>query len=377
MRIAFISTYPPIECGIGSYTYFLRQAMAETPNELHVVSQSGASGENVYPAYSGDEPGLAKQIFDTAVKITPDIVHIQHEFGLYGELDGISVLELVYRFKSTGIPVVITFHTVTTEIPYRKRLILDALAREASAVIVHEKTHVKILEQSYGVEPARINLIPHGAREIEPVADAKSLLGLDGKKVVLMVGYFRPTKGFDRMLDVFPELVNSIPDGCLVIAGKLRRLEFSEYRNLLFEKISNSPVKDNIEVFRGQFPQKTFDTIISAADVMVFPYSAGAQSGVMAHALSFGKPVVTSRLPAFINTVNSAEAGFTADTDKEYIDALKKLLTDDELYYRCSENAIKYVRDKISWRIVAQKHLELYKQFEGTLGCNSRYVYVG
>lgn len=377
MRIAFISTYPPIECGIGTYTYFLRQAMAETANELHVISQSGASGDNVYQAYAGDEPGLAKQIFDATVKITPDVVHIQHEFGLYGELDGISVLELVYRFKSTGIPVVLTFHTVSADLPYRKRLILNTLTREASAIIVHEEAHVKILENFYQTDRDKINLIPHGAREIEPVPEAKKLLGLEGKKTVLMVGYFRPTKGFDRMLDTFPALVEAVPEASLVIAGKLRRLEFSEYRELLFEKIKNSPANDNIEVFRGQFPQKTFDTIISAADVMVFPYSAGAQSGVMAHALSFGKPIVTSKLPAFINTVKASGAGFNADTDEEYIEALTKLLTDDATYRQCSENAKNYVKNNISWQIVTRKHLDLYKKFEGTLGCNSRYVYVG
>ena len=61
MRIAFISTYPPIECGIGTYTDFLVKAMEQTPNELHVISQYGAKGSNVSPAYDLQDGDLAKK----------------------------------------------------------------------------------------------------------------------------------------------------------------------------------------------------------------------------------------------------------------------------------------------------------------------------
>jgi len=49
MRIVFVSTYPPIECGIGTYTSFLVEALERTPGELHIVSQYGAEGRHVYP----------------------------------------------------------------------------------------------------------------------------------------------------------------------------------------------------------------------------------------------------------------------------------------------------------------------------------------
>jgi len=104
MRIVFVSTYPPIECGIGTYTAFLTEALRKSSNEIHIVSQYGAEGRHVYPSYSPGEDGIAGKIFNAAIKVTPDLVHIQHEFGLFGELDGIAVLELIYRLKSTGTP---------------------------------------------------------------------------------------------------------------------------------------------------------------------------------------------------------------------------------------------------------------------------------
>ena len=82
MRIVFVSSYPPIECSIATYTGFLADALARTPSEIHIVSQYGAEGRHVYPCYDPNDDGIARKIFNAAVKVNPDLVHIQHEFGL-------------------------------------------------------------------------------------------------------------------------------------------------------------------------------------------------------------------------------------------------------------------------------------------------------
>ncbi len=376
MRVAMISTYPPIECGIATYTGFLIDALKTTTNEFNVISQHGAMGNNVYPAYEPMDSDLSKKIFDMTVRLTPDIVHIQHEYGLYGELNGIAVLDLIYRFKSAVLPVVATLHTVHPEPTYRMKIILSTMCRELDAVIVHEPELVKLLIDVYGADDKKIHVIPHGAREISPIKNAKEKLGLINKKVVLLIGYFRPTKCFDRIVDLFPRIVEKCPDAWLVISGKMRMAEFSEYRNKLFEKINTSPVVDRMEVFRGQFPQKTFDTIISASDVMVFPYSVGAQSGVMAHAYAFRKPVVTSGLPAFKSIVEKSKAGFYCSSDDEYVERIVELLNNEDLYNQCAANAGRYVKEKISWNIVANETLKVYKAFDLNLP-RSRYIYEG
>jgi glycosyltransferase involved in cell wall biosynthesis len=332
MRVVFVSTYPPIECGIGTYTGFLVEALTKLPNEIHIVSQYGAEGRHVYPSYYPGEGGIARKIFNAVNRVTPDIVHIQHEFDLYGELDGI---------------------------------------------IVHGQEHAEILRTVFDVDPSKIFLIPHGARDMDPVPDAKEKLNLEDRKVILLAGYYWPAKCFDRVVDFFPSVVEKVPDAWLVLAGKLRVPEFSIYRRMLFEKISNSPVRDRIEVFRGKFPQKTFDTILSAADIVVLPYTAGAQSGIMAHAMTFGKPVVTSNLAAFVDTLERSKVGFYAQTDDEYVDRIVTLLTDTEVYKRFSQNALAYVKEIISWDIVAHQTLNVYKQFDREMGCKTRYVFAG
>lgn len=377
MRIAYISTFPPIECGIATYTQFLSEAVARQEHEVHIVSEEGAKGHNVYPAYTKNSGSLSRDIFDMSVKVTPDLVHIQHEFGLFGGTCGISVLDLIYRYKASATPVVATFHTVLPEPNSVQHLIMSTMCRELSAVIVHEESHLEDLIKVYGAEKSKVHLIPHGARDMPPVPDAKEKLGFIGKKVILLAGYFRPSKGFDRMVDLFPRVLEKVPDALLVVSGKMRLLEYGEYRRQLFESISNSPAKDHIEVLRGQFPQHTFDTILSASDIMLFPYTAGAQSGVMAHAMTFGKPVVTSELPAFHDIVRKADIGFSATTDDEYVDAMIKLLIDDACRERYSRNALDYVKNTISWDKIADKTFEVYRKFNPEHECSTRYVYFG
>ena len=378
MRIAVISTYPPIECGIATYTQFLTDELIKTPNEIFIVSQHGAKGDSVFPVYNADDPDPAKEIFDITMKLTPDIVHIQHEYGLYGELDGIAVLDLIHRFKSSNIPTIATFHTVFKVLEFRREYILKTMCRDLDGIIVHEDCHIDYLTKIYGCDPKKIYLIPHGVRLVKPIKDAKEKLELTGRKVILLFGYFRKTKEFDKLLDIFPQILEKVPDAYLVIAAKPRKNEFNDYKNYIYDMVVSLPdkVKQNIEIFRGQFPQHTFDTILNSADITVFPYSVGAQSGVMAHSFAFGIPVVTSDLPAFKGIVEKSGGGFSAENSEDYVNKIVKLLTDDKLHKQCSENIMRYVKEEISWKIVAEKTLSAYNKFDLDLDCKNRYIFV-
>jgi len=312
-----------------------------------------------------------------SIKVTPDLVHIQHEFGLFGDISGISILDLIFRYKSCAMPVLATFHTVLHEPNHVQHLIMSTMCKELNAIIVHEESHLIDLINIYGAERSKINLISHGARDIDCVPDAKEKLGFTGKKVVLLAGYFRPSKGFDRIINLFPRVVKKIPEALLVISGKIRINEYKTYQQELFACISRSSVKEHIEVLRGQFPQHTFDTILSASDIMIFPYSKGAQSGVMAHAMTFRKPVVTSNLPAFKAIIEKANIGFSASTDDDYVNAIVELLGNDESYKKYAENAHAHVKNNVSWDIIASKTLDLYQQFNPEHECHTRYFYAG
>ena len=186
--------------------------------------------------------------------------------------------------------------------------------------------------------------------------------GGKGKKAILATGYFRPTKGYDRIIKIFPDIVKKVPQAWLIIAGKTRLQEYSEYRSYFFRLIEESPVRERISVLRGQFPQKTFDTIISAADIVPIPYLKGAQSGIMAHCLAFGKPIVASSLKAFVDTIEKSKAGIIAEKDEEFTEAIVRILNDARLARELSENALRFVKDHLSWKRIAERTLEIYRK---------------
>ena len=71
MRIAFISTYPPIECGLATYTKYLTDAMKKFKKEIFIVSQIGAKGENSFPVYTPQNNDIAYRLFHAVENLTP------------------------------------------------------------------------------------------------------------------------------------------------------------------------------------------------------------------------------------------------------------------------------------------------------------------
>ncbi len=362
MRIGIISTYPPIECGIATYTQYLSDALRSLQNEVYVVSHLGGSGPQVFPAFDYDDGDLAEKAFRVMVRLTPDVVHIQHEFGLFGKHHGIAVIPLIMQFRMADIPVVTTLHTVYREISREHQVIIESICTNSDRVIVHEPYQVNSLQKYLpdGLS-CRVAQIPHGARLLEPVSEAKQRLGLPGdKKIILIIGYFRPSKNFELVVDIFPEILSRCPEAVLVVAGKTRGTEHKAYRNFLFDKIAGSEAKDKIYIIRGQLPQNVFDTILSAANVVVLPYNISSQSGIMAHCFSFGKPIVTSSTEAMRQTLQKTGTGIICENNHDYIDAIARILTDDQLAKNLSRKAREYVKKEISWPQVAQRHVELY-----------------
>lgn len=363
MRIGIISSFPPIECGIATYSQYLTEALRKKGADVYIVCHKGGSGQQVFPAFDYEDGDIAEKAFHMMTRFTPDVVHIQHEFGLFGGHFGVSVIPLIIQFRLARIPVVTTLHTVYQEIPREHGIIFQSIVANSDRIVVHEPYQEKALKRFlHGSDAKKILAIPHGAREVIPIPDAKRLLGLPSdKKVILIIGYFRPSKNFELIVDIFPKIVKRVPEAILVVAGKIRGTEHRGYRNMLFQKITQSPQKDRIFILRGQLPQKTFDLILSAADVVALPYKISSQSGILAHCLAFGKPVVTSSTEVMKQTIGKHDAGIVCDTGEAYIGGICRILSDPELAGRLSSNARAYVRKSIAWSRVAETHIQLYK----------------
>ena len=359
MRIIYISTYPPTECGIATYTHYLQEQVKNKAVEVYILSQVGAKGENVFESYNPDDKDIAYKIFHLVSKLTPDLIHIQHEFGLFGYDRGIQVVDFLLRCKLASIPVITTLHTVYKNPGWKERVITSEILRMSKEIIVHEEYQKEFILSEYkSLNP--IHIIPHGVRKVEPVKDAKKLLGLSNKKVVLLAGYFRTTKHFEKLIDIFPDVLSKVKNATLLIACRLRISEHNEKRDQLLRMMRFLDDKDHIRILKGQFPQHTLDTIMSAADVVVMPYSAGAQSGMLAQFSAQHIPTVTSDLQSFKLWNKTTGGGLTSFTDDDFVTNICKVLEDEE-YSMKMRNNIGESNKQRYWDVIASKHLRIYE----------------
>ena len=362
MKIGIISSYLPIHCGIATYSSYLIEELRRLKNRVYIVCHKGGKGLDCYPAFNYDDPDLPHKAFRTMMKFAPDLVHIQHEYALFGEQGGMNVIPLAYKFKLSQIPTVITLHTVPKKRNYEEKIIEKALVEITDATIVHEQYQRELIIGRVGYQD-KIWVIPHGARRIRPASSAKEKLGLMDKKVVLLAGYFRRSKNFERVVKIFPKVTEAVDDAFLLIASGVRKPEDITYRDEFLEFVANSRTKNKIKVLLGPFSKQKFDLILSSADVAVLPYLKGAQSGIMAHCLAFAKPiVVSSDVQAMADLVQKTRSGLVARTNSELAEAIITILTDKNLAKEFSDNARRHVKKRVSWQIIASRHMDVYNK---------------
>jgi hypothetical protein len=106
-KIAFLGDYVPRKCGIATFT-------ADPPRtECFSVPVNDLKGGYEYPAevrFEIEEQDLASylRVADFLNISRPDVVSLQHEFGIFGGPAGSHALALLRELR---MPVVTTLHT--------------------------------------------------------------------------------------------------------------------------------------------------------------------------------------------------------------------------------------------------------------------------
>ena len=216
--IAFVSTYPPTSCGLATFTAALRGAIADGRGSdagLGVVSLVDShlgklNSDVVHEHLNGDRASLGGAI---AALNAFDAVFVQHEYGIYGGRDGSEVLDLLSGLE---IPAVVTLHTVLSQPSPSQRSILEKVVALAERTIVMSDTARRWLVNGYRVDPAKVQVVPHGAN----ASLGGPSLANGSRPVVLTWGLIGPGKGLELAIDAFAGLKDLRPLPRYVILGK-------------------------------------------------------------------------------------------------------------------------------------------------------------
>jgi glycosyltransferase involved in cell wall biosynthesis len=110
-------------------------------------------------------------------------------------------------------------------------------------------------------------------------------------------------------------------------------------------------------------PVEQLPFLYQAADILVYPYKAGTTSGALLTGLNYGKAVVATRLPFFLEQLKDGETALLVDygeTDA-LAGALQTLMQQPQ---RCAElaGAVKRKASQgIGWQEIGRKTKQCYR----------------
>jgi glycosyltransferase involved in cell wall biosynthesis len=376
MKIAYIGTYPPRECGIGTFTKNLVRSMVgengieAKANEGFVVALNDYEQRYAYP----EEVKLIIQQEQQADYLEAanfinlsgaDCCILEHEFGIFGGQNGVYILPLLHRLE---IPLVVTLHTVLKSPSYNERAVLKEICKMASRIVVMSHKAVGFLIDLYDVPEEKIAFIEHGVPDIHfDQVQSKKEFKLESKKVLLTFGFLGRNKGIETVIKALPKIIKKYPDVLYMILGKTHpnvlRHSGEEYRNYLHRLVKSLNLGDHVLFLNEFIDQKELFKYLSASDIYITPYLNEAQitSGTLSYALGVGCAVIST--PYWHATELLADGRgrlFNFNNSDELADIFEELLSKPELLKGLQKKASEYGK-KITWPKTGQKYLELVK----------------
>ena len=333
----FVSTYPPTQCGLATFTSALFSELITGSGDSGLVvrlvesPQPRPAPEVKAQLVAGDSVSMRGA---TAALNGCDVAIVQHEFGIYGGPDGSEILPLLDMLQ---IPSVVIVHTVLTSPTTGQRAVLEAVMAKADAVVVMSATARDRLAVGYAVDMRNVHVIPHGA----PDAHARVVsapIFRTGQPMVLSWGLLGPGKGIEWGIDAFAKLTGLEPAPRYVIAGqthpKVLAREGEAYRMRLNEQVRRHGLGASVQ-FEGHYRDAmSLAALVRQADVVLLPYDSTEQvtSGVLIEAVAAGKPVVATRFPHAVELLAGGAGLLVPHKDPAAMaEALRTVLTRSDL----------------------------------------------
>ncbi len=113
-RVAFIGNHTPRQCGLATFTADIAHAVAGTGVDTQVVAINDRVEGYEYPenvTFQVDETNLQSYRYagNYLNSQQPDVICVQHEYGIYGGNAGAHLLTLL---REVNAPIVTTLHTI-------------------------------------------------------------------------------------------------------------------------------------------------------------------------------------------------------------------------------------------------------------------------
>lgn len=385
--IVYLSTFPPRECGIATFTQDLTNAIDSTFSpriKTKIIAlNTSKSDVQVYPSkviYEIDQTD-ENSYLHAAQKINSQkqikLVNIQHEYGIHGGKWGSNILTFLKAVKK---PIVITMHTVPpTPDPDLLKLTKKMLEMVNKIVVLTHQAKTILIER-YGIDPEKINVIPHG---IHPViftlpSQMKSKLGFKKRIILSTFGLLSRNKGVEYVIKALPEIVKQYPNILYLAIGQthpvVRRQEGESYRRELLKLVKKLKLTENVKFFDRYLSLSDIIKFLQATDIYISTSLDPNQtvSGTLSYALGTGRCIVSTAFSQAKEIINE-NTGLLVDfkNPKEYSRAILRLLKDTptrENMYFCAYSSTRHML----WSNVAISYVNLFSSIAPQISAENR-----
>ena len=364
----FVATYPPRRCGIATFT---RDLAGATGNH-EIAALHPPDGPAMYPVevqyrIRRDVRADYLRIAQSINRSSAGCVSVQHEYGIWGGVDGEYVLDFIAALAK---PVVATLHTVPHNPSPGQRRVLMGLIHAAAATVVMSRSAANLLGRLYGVGPHILDIVPHGVPDLPLVdpATVKPRLGMEPGPMILSFGLLGPGKGYESVIEAMPSVIDADPTAYYVILGathpELLRREGESYRTKLKDLAEALGVADRV-LFVDRFVTRSeLATWLTAADIFVTPYPNPDQivSGTLAYAMSAGKACVSTRYAYAVEMLEAGRGRLVGSIAPAALaDSLTELIQDKELRRQLGHRAYEFSRSMI-WPEVGARYEQIFER---------------
>ncbi len=373
-KIAYVSSYPPRECGIATFT----KDLVKATNQLGIFGNPLVVAINEKEAiYNYDRfvkcqirrdfPEDYVEVASCINSSKADLVNLQHEFGLFGGVWG----EYINLFlEKTQKPVVSTLHTLSLSFEPKAQTVLKQIAKHSSKIVTMTNTAKQILK-TYAVPSNKIEIIQHGCPEVPFVDSNKvkpSLFGLKGRIVLSTFGLISRSKGIEYVIKALPEVVEKQPEIVYLIMGEthpeVRKFEGELYRKYLIKLVDDLDLNEYVKFHNRFLLKHELIKYLQATDIYISPYPEPDQisSGTLVYAMGTGKAIVATPYLHAQEALAEGRGLFCKFRDpKSIAERISQLLEDEELRRNMQRKVYSYSRD-FTWPIVAKRYAGLYRR---------------
>ena len=371
-KVVFLSTCPPTECGIATFTSDLVSAI------------NNGFGDSIEPLFCDltHNPKLSNGHFSLnpkdkdayrtlANQINEDpsikLVHIQHEFGLFGGTYGNYILNFLDTIKK---PVAITFHSVIPNPDSELKSFVKLLTSYVKLIFVMTKKSQSILTEDYATENAKITYIPHGTHIVnyaEP-SETKKKFNLENRTILSTFGLLSSGKNIETALKALPAIIEQTPNVLYLVIGKSHpntiKNGTDDYREYLRNIVEMYNLNNHVEFIDRYLEINELLDYLKATDLYLFTSKDPNQavSGTFSYAMSCACPMVATSIP-HTREVLTPDTGIIVDIEapEQFSEAVNSILANDVWRKSMAISAFQKTRES-SWDNVAIKHMNTYNK---------------